>query len=135
MSYNFSIALLSDLLQNNSSKFLYILQNYLYNQSSPASNNTKINLCSCICLGFILSKKGRTTSKDDSLHDLTKCLFKFPAGQELIRFLIFLDRLVDDVLRQQIVAVRIGLEPVTHKLLVIGALRLAGLVALQRPET
>ena len=50
----------------------------------------------------------------------------------MIRFLVLLDRLVDDVLREQIVAVRVGLQPVTDKLLVVGRLALAGFIPFER---
>ena len=57
------------------------------------------------------------------------------AGEELVRFFVFVDGLVNDILRQVVVAVRIGLEPVSDKLLVVGRLTFARLVAFFWPET
>ena len=42
---------------------------------------------------------------------------------------------INDVLRQQIIAVRVSLQPVADKLFVVRGLGLACLVAFQRPET
>ena len=56
------------------------------------------------------------------------------ARDHLVSFDVLGNRLVDDVLRQLVVAVRVGLEPVADELLVVRRLRLAGLVALERPE-
>ena len=43
-------------------------------------------------------------------------------GQQVISFFILIDGLVDDILRKQVVAVGIGLEPVSDELLVEGRL-------------
>ena len=56
------------------------------------------------------------------------------ARDHLVSFDVLGNRLVDDVLRQLVVAIRVDLEPVTDELLVVRRLRLAGLVALERPE-
>ena len=56
------------------------------------------------------------------------------ARQHLIGFEVFLDGLVDDVLGQVVVAVRIGLKPVANELLIEGGLAVACLIAFQRPE-
>ena len=65
--------------------------------------------------------------------NLWKCL-QLLAGQHLISFLILGDGLVDDVLRQVVITVGVGQQPVADELLIKGGLTVAGLVALQRPE-
>ena len=52
----------------------------------------------------------------------------------MISFFVLVDGLVDDILRQQIVAVRVSLKPVTDELLVEGRLAVAGLISFQGPE-
>ena len=63
----------------------------------------------------------------------SECL-QLLAGQELISFLVLGNGLVDDILRQIVVAVGIGLEPVADELLIERGLTVAGLIALQQPE-
>ena len=65
--------------------------------------------------------------------NLWKCL-QLLAGQHLVGFLILGDGLVDDVLRQVIITVGVGQQPVADELLIKRGLTVAGLVALQRPE-
>ena len=52
----------------------------------------------------------------------------------MISLFVLIDGLVDDVLRKQVVAVGIGLEPVADKLLVEGRLAVAGLITFEGPE-
>ncbi len=52
----------------------------------------------------------------------------------MICFLVLFDRLVNDILRKIIIAVRICLQPVTDELLVEGRLAMARLISLERPE-
>ena len=52
----------------------------------------------------------------------------------MISFFVLVDGLVNDVLRKQVVAVRIGLKPVADELLVERGLTVAGLIAFQGPE-
>lgn len=56
------------------------------------------------------------------------------AGEQLVSFQILGNGLVDHVLRQIVVAVGVGLEPVANELLIEGRLAVARLVAFQRPE-
>ena len=71
----------------------------------------------------------------EELNPFFCCLFiEFFACQHFIGFFVFFNRLVDDVLRQEEIAVRVGFEPVADELLVIGRLGLAGLVAFEGPE-
>ena len=51
-----------------------------------------------------------------------RSLFQIGTGQKLVGFLVFRDRLVDDILRKVVIAVRICLEPVADELLVEGRL-------------
>ena len=60
--------------------------------------------------------------------NLWKCL-QLLAGQHLISFLILGDGLVDDVLRQVVITVGVGQQPVADELLIKGGLTVAGLVA------
>ena len=55
----------------------------------------------------------------------SECL-QLLAGQKLISFLILGNGLVDDILRQIVVAVGIGLEPVADELLIERGLTVAG---------
>ena len=55
--------------------------------------------------------------------------------QHFIALLIFLYRLIHNILRQGPVIVRIGLQPVTCKLLIKGRLSMAWFISLFRPET
>lgn len=56
------------------------------------------------------------------------------AGEQLVGLQILGNGLVNHVLRQVVVAVGVGLEPVAHELLIEGRLAVARLVAFQRPE-
>ena len=53
----------------------------------------------------------------------------------MIGLFVFGDGLVNNILRKIVVAVRVCLEIVADKLIVKGRLAMAGLIALQRPET
>ena len=69
--------------------------------------------------------------RPNSMH----LFLQFLAGQERVSFLVLRNGLVDDILRQLVVAVRVCLEPVTNELLVVRRLGFAHFVAFQRPET
>ena len=62
-------------------------------------------------------------------------LVEFFSCQHLVCFFIFRDCLVNDILRQFIIAVRMRFEPVTYELLIIGWLRFPRRISFQRPET
>ena len=61
-------------------------------------------------------------------------LFKFFSCQQCKRLFIFVNRSGDNLLRQQVLVIRICLEPVSHILLVKRWLSLSCLVSVQRPE-
>lgn len=56
------------------------------------------------------------------------------ARDHLVGFYVFGNRLVDDILRQLVVAIRVCLEPVADELLVVRRLRLTCLITFERPE-
>ena len=60
---------------------------------------------------------------------------KFCSCKKLVCFKIFLDSLVDNILRKIVIAVRVGFEPVTNKLLVEGRLVMTFFITFNRPET
>ena len=61
-------------------------------------------------------------------------LFKGFPSEHFVGFFVFGNGLVDDILGQEVVAVRVGFEPVTDELFVIRRLALAGFVAFKGPE-
>ena len=69
------------------------------------------------------------------LSDPADFLCQRGSGQQFIGFFVLGNGLVDDILGQIIIAVRMGLEPVADELLVKGGLAVAGFIAFQGPET
>ena len=69
------------------------------------------------------------------LSDPADFLCQRGSGQQFIGFFVLGNGLVDDILGQIIIAVRMGLKPVADELLVKGGLAVAGFIAFQGPET
>ena len=61
-------------------------------------------------------------------------LLKLLACQHLIALEIFIDRLLNDIVRQSPVVVRVSLQPVAGELFVKGRLSVSRLVSVCRPE-